>query len=663
MDARSYNSRHSSAFTSFHDDALSLNVPYDTKHGGQVESVELLSPKTPGQERLSTPMSQKLRRSARGPADARVQPSILRRSSQWANDRWLFEIGALLISAATLGGIVVTLTLHADRPLPQWPFGITINALVSTLSTISKSALLMALGAAIGQRKWIRLSRGVNPLSDLEVYDEASRGPWGSLSLLRSVGVRDISSLGAVITILSLAIDPFLQQITKFESVPVAIGTSSISSRVIFEMNVSPKGNATRDSFAQIPAAFIPLANQGLYFDGDLDDPFSRNTLQLRPRSTGGNVSFDLAETLAVCSKCANITHLLPPPENCKPGNEECCEDDDCDDLSWKWELPNGVSTGWSHYGDRSTMVLQSVARGDLLEIDMTGRLTILNLTVIAPTWIYVDGDYDHGAGRAGSAQECTLYWCVNKYESTLSGGVLRETLISSHSTGAPEPNDVPFFSIKPPGSNAAVARPNNSELYGDYSSGWINGSFLVNTVSHSLLQNYFTNKFLEGDVISLNKYNPGAAIPDYPGRVRLYSKVWLEGPENTTHVDLHGIFDAIAQGMTTVVRSPDASQPGTDALVKIEGSETTMQVIVRVRWVWIALPATLLGAGSFFVFETLVKNRRWKLQSWKSSSLAVLFVGMNLSDEVEHKGVKKVVNMVSIASNYWPNLRSKTDV
>ncbi|KAI0858274.1 hypothetical protein F4860DRAFT_517004 [Xylaria cubensis] len=658
MDTHSYNSRHSSAFTSLYEDTLSSNGRYYNKHSGQVESVELLSPRAPGQEPWSTRRTQKLRHQPRGPADARVQPGILRRLSQWANDRWLFEIGALLISAATLGGIIVTLTLHADRPLPQWPFGITLNALVSTLSTISKSALLMALGAAIGQRKWIRLSRGENPLSDLEVYDEASRGPWGSMSLLK-----DMSSLGAVITILSLAIDPFLQQITKFESVPVAIGTSSISSRVIFEMNVSPKGDADRDSFAQIPAAFIPLANQGLYFDGDLDDPFSRNTLQLRPRSTGGNITFQPAETLAVCSQCANITHLLPPPENCELGNEECCADGDCDDLWWKWELPNGVSTGWSHYGDRSTMVLQAVSSKSLLEIDMTGRLTILNLTVIAPTWIYVDGDYDHGAGRAGSAQECTLYWCVNKYESALRGGVLNETLISSHSVGELEPNDVPFFSIKPPGSNASVARPNDSQLYGDYSSGWINGSFLVNTVSHQLLRNYFLNKFLEGDVISLNKYNPGAAIPDYPGRVRLYSKVWLEGPENTTHFDLHGIFDAIAQGMTTVVRSPDENQPDTDALVKIEGTETAMQVIVRVRWIWIALPATLLGAGSIFVLETLIQNSRWKLHSWKSSSLAVLFVGMNLSDEVEHKGVKKVMDMVSIASNYWPNLRSKTNV
>ncbi|KAJ8127374.1 hypothetical protein O1611_g6264 [Lasiodiplodia mahajangana] len=107
-------------------------------------------------------------------------------------------------------------------------------------------------------------------------------------------------------------------------------------------------------------------------------------------------------------------------------------------------------------------------------------------------------------------------------------------------------------------------------------------------------------------------------------------------GSGNTTHVDLHGIIDAIAQDMTMVVRSPDAGQLGMDALVKIEDSETIIQVIVRVRWVWLALLATLLGAGSFFMLETLIKSSSWELQSWMSSSLAVLFVGMSLSDEVE---------------------------
>jgi hypothetical protein len=113
-----------------------------------------------------------------------------RKLSQWAMDRWVFELLASIISAACLAGIVATLALHANHPLPSWPLGITINALVSVLSTISKSALLASVAAAISQQKWARLSNGANPLSDLEMYDNASRGPWGSFLLLFRTGWR-----------------------------------------------------------------------------------------------------------------------------------------------------------------------------------------------------------------------------------------------------------------------------------------------------------------------------------------------------------------------------------------------------------------------------------------------------------------------------------------
>jgi hypothetical protein len=110
--------------------------------------------------------------------------------SQWSSEHWVFEVSALFISAICLMGIVTTLMLHGNRPLPQWLFGIKINALISALSTVSRSALAVAVSAAISQRQWVRLSRGTNPLADLEMHDNASRGPWGSMSLLFSLGWR-----------------------------------------------------------------------------------------------------------------------------------------------------------------------------------------------------------------------------------------------------------------------------------------------------------------------------------------------------------------------------------------------------------------------------------------------------------------------------------------
>lgn len=81
-------------------------------------------------------------------------------------------------------GVVLTLYLHEDRPLPEWPLSITINALISVMSTISTSALILVVSSVIGQGGWSSLSRSPEPLSHLELYDQATRGPLGAFVFL-----------------------------------------------------------------------------------------------------------------------------------------------------------------------------------------------------------------------------------------------------------------------------------------------------------------------------------------------------------------------------------------------------------------------------------------------------------------------------------------------
>jgi hypothetical protein len=52
------------------------------------------------------------------------------------------------------------------------------------------------------------------------LQDSASRGPLGSAILLFSLRARPLASFGAVITILAIAFDPFIQQIVQYPSIP-----------------------------------------------------------------------------------------------------------------------------------------------------------------------------------------------------------------------------------------------------------------------------------------------------------------------------------------------------------------------------------------------------------------------------------------------------------
>src|SRR5262249_46507984 len=86
----------------------------------------------------------------------------------------------------------------------------------SILATASKSLVAVAVASAIGQLKWDWFYRGDGRLYDLQIFDAGSRGPFGAAYLAGFVRVRSLALLGAIVTLFSIAIDPFAQQLLTF---------------------------------------------------------------------------------------------------------------------------------------------------------------------------------------------------------------------------------------------------------------------------------------------------------------------------------------------------------------------------------------------------------------------------------------------------------------
>jgi hypothetical protein len=129
---------------------------------------------------------------------------------------WWMEAGCCILIICGLVGIMVTLSALNNQPLPQWPYGLTVNTFVAAFSVLIKASSGLVLAEGISHIKWTTL-RTPQPLSKFEIYDEASRGPWGALTLLwHDFGVT-VSSLGACIIILTLFLEPFSQQIVSFD--------------------------------------------------------------------------------------------------------------------------------------------------------------------------------------------------------------------------------------------------------------------------------------------------------------------------------------------------------------------------------------------------------------------------------------------------------------
>ena len=94
------------------------------------------------------------------------------------------EIVTLLVGFAAVASIIGVIARFNGRALPEWPYQITLNALIALLATVANATMSITLSSGISQSKWIRFKQANKPLSDVEVFDEASRGSWGALKLL-----------------------------------------------------------------------------------------------------------------------------------------------------------------------------------------------------------------------------------------------------------------------------------------------------------------------------------------------------------------------------------------------------------------------------------------------------------------------------------------------
>jgi hypothetical protein len=97
---------------------------------------------------------------------------------------WATEFLWCLLSIILLMGLVMVLSTFNNRPLPDLPLGLTLNTIVAILATASRAVTIFLISQGIGQLKWNQYVDADKPLVNLRVFDDASRGPWGSLQMV-----------------------------------------------------------------------------------------------------------------------------------------------------------------------------------------------------------------------------------------------------------------------------------------------------------------------------------------------------------------------------------------------------------------------------------------------------------------------------------------------
>ena len=147
---------------------------------------------------------------------------------RWTKSNWIWEILATIGSLLCEGAIVVILVSMQNKPLSRWTSSVSINAFVATLTTATKSLVLYSAAGCVGQLKWIYFRLRSRQLYQFELFDRLSRGPLGAIQSCFRIRW-GAAYLAMLVTLLTLAIDPFAQQVVRFDQQDVPEADTSVS--------------------------------------------------------------------------------------------------------------------------------------------------------------------------------------------------------------------------------------------------------------------------------------------------------------------------------------------------------------------------------------------------------------------------------------------------
>ncbi|CRL20966.1 Protein of unknown function DUF3176 [Penicillium camemberti] len=503
-----------------------------------------------------------------------------KRHAVYSPKEWLWESLSSILALGLLVGVGIIFWYMDNQPLSAWRAVISLNATVSILTTACTTALMYGVSAFIGQSKWLHFKDRPRKLTDLETFDEASRGAWGSIMLLITLLTTvtwNIATIGAVITILRLTFSSFAQQVVLIKQRDVISSAATATFGYAHDYNFDAQnhlGNSDLQSLPQDPGIQSAIY-QGIY-GINTTEPFSCPGIC---RWTESYIS------LGFKAECRNVTQETLQAATCEGGEvglHRC-----------NMTTPGGVDVAtrfW--FSDLVTTYYMNVS--SMLHSD-TGELPA-TFPEIARFAIYRSTRDSSFVVSNVNITECSLFLTAYQY------------------TGA-----------RANGSDFSVRR---RELDLGLNNLWAS---TANETNQGIFQHVGTNESTSGDL-----HIPALGI-NYPSLYALVnflqsttiSTEWVEGNFANTNlgvaaaltgdVDLGARFNKMATAMTDYLRYGPNTQSAHGEAIKSEA-------FVYIRWGYFIVPVVTEGLAILFAILSIFSNRRSRrVPLWKSSTLAIL--------------------------------------
>jgi hypothetical protein len=360
-------------------------------------------------------------------------------------------------------------------------------------------------------------------------------------------------------------------------------------------------------------------------------DMITENT----PTCPTGNCTWPTFNSLAICSKCVDVTAYSVEHSKCHYTAAKRLEP-----LPDYWNrnctfhlpsLPQGYYTmSEDDSGDLyNSMVLQtfdynlSTAAGNSIlkkPLFAFGKLRFATETgaVADPRALIKD------------AHECAIAFCIKTYNISVRNGIVQPDVLS-----------IAYGELDRDGNVLITAAIPRAEI--------ADSNFSISEDTGVRISTSFNNYFIRN--VSANTF--------YGSESRVTSTTDVLSAFN--QCDYFPILmNSVAASLTNQILNASS--------LVVYGEAGATETFVHIKWVWLVLPATVIVSSLLFLALAMFETRRQQIQLWKHSSLALLFHGLdgpvedvamlNDMDQMEKKAKKMRVRLGRTERDGWKLLR-----
>ncbi|KAL4922035.1 hypothetical protein BDW62DRAFT_76721 [Aspergillus aurantiobrunneus] len=530
-------------------------------------------------------------------------------------------------SAGVLIALAAVLGQYDRKPQPSWRY-MSVNSLISWLSTIFRACTIVSCSEALGQLKWIWFAqKQERPVQELRVYDSATRGPYGAMQLIWTLRARHFAVLGSLAVILTIAIDPFAQNlIYHYEDMVDDPSQQALLARA------NDYSGSDSDSMNMLQGSGVDVVLKANVYNALLNNDPQKPWAIPQYSCPSGNCTWDPVVALEARALCADITSLLsearctePPSSDTNIGSTNCT-------ISLPGNHTQASFPGPDHAyslntGDEeqaifvSNVVDEPVAESNRANTTLGVVQFIARQTDISTDWYskYLS------AQNAYEATECAIVPVVRSFRPSVENNVYKEeTLATWNQSTLTRGGGVAHYDLVPPwGPEMGMDDPNQVFGY----------NVLSSRVITMFIEQILTGHL--GKTTMGSEYQSTVRDPIYAGRDILVALGGGDivgcGPYLPSRLTC--AMENIAQAISKSFRDSSYRLNPEDESGRAVGRVRISATHVGVRWGWIVLPVLVLLLGILVLGGTLWKARRRSIPKWRNDPLPLLFLHSETED------------------------------